>query len=63
MFRLPFIVHSFWNEPPASTERRLDAILFVKNLGIIGGLLLIYAHGSGRFSVKRLFATFKVPGA
>ena len=56
-----FIVHSFWNDPVE--EQRLQAILFMKNLGVAGGLLLISVYGSGRFSIRRLFATAKVPGA
>ena len=54
-----FIAHSFWNDPPEM--QRLEAILFMKNLAIIGGLMLVYVNGSGRFSVRRLFATTKVP--
>ncbi len=54
-----FIAHSFWNDPPE--VKRLEAILFMKNLAIIGGLLVVYVNGSGRYSIKRLFATTKVP--
>lgn len=54
-----FIAHSFWNDPP--DQQRIQAILFMKNLAIIGGLMLVYVNGSGRFSVKRLFATTRVP--
>lgn len=53
-----FIVHSFWNDQ--EPERRLQAILFMKNVAITGGLLMIWVNGSGRFSIKRLFATTKV---
>lgn len=56
-----FIVHSFWNAAPEL--RRLESIHFMKNLAITGGLLMVWVNGSGRYSVKRLFATFKVPGA
>ena len=56
-----FIVHSFWNDP--EDIRRLQSVLFTKNLAIIGGLLMVLVNGSGRFSVRRLFATFRVPGA
>lgn len=56
-----FIVHSFWNDP--EPERRLQAILFTKNLAIIGGLLMVWANGAGKFSVKRILATTKVRGA
>lgn len=53
-----FIAHSFWNDPPEN--QRIEAILFMKNLAIIGGLMLVYVNGSGRFSIRRLFATTKV---
>ena len=56
-----FIVHSFWNDP--EEVRRLQSVLFVKNLAITGGLLMVMVKGSGRYSIKRLFATFRVPGA
>ena len=56
---LTFIVHSYWNDPPDA--QRLQAILFMKNLAILGGLLMVIVNGSGRFSIKRLFATTKVP--
>lgn len=55
-----FIAHSFWNDPEA--ERRLEAIMFMKNLAIAGGLLMILVNGSGKYSIRRLFATAKVPG-
>ena len=73
-----FIVHDFWkipldckmivNCPQLQMEgsevfRRLQAVLFMKNLAITGGLLMVIVNGSGRFSVKRLFATTKVAGA
>ena len=54
-----FIVHSFWNDPP--DVQRMQSILFMKNLAITGGLLMIFVNGSGRISVKRLFATTHVP--
>jgi len=53
-----FIAHSFWNDPPQN--QRIEAILFMKNLAIIGGLMLVYVNGSGRFSIRRLFATTRV---
>ena len=55
-----FIVHSFWNDP-LGDARRLEAILFMKNIAITGGLLMIFANGVGKYSVRRLFATFRVP--
>jgi putative oxidoreductase len=73
-----FIVHDFWNVPfhchmtvdcpdlqaeGDNIYRRLQGILFMKNLAITGGLLMIWVNGSGRYSIRRLFATTKVPGA
>jgi len=54
-----FILHSFWNYP--IEEQRIEAILFMKNLAIIGGLIMVYINGSGKYSIKKLFATTKVP--
>lgn len=53
-----FIVHDFWTYP--KDEMRLQSILFMKNIAITGGLLIVIANGSGRFSIKKLFATTKV---
>lgn len=73
-----FIVHDFWNVPLTcdmvvscpelqmnGTEvfRRLEGVMFMKNLAIVGGLLMVLVNGSGRYSVKRLFATTRVAGA
>lgn len=49
---LTFIVYSFWNDP--QPIRRMNSVIFMKNIGICGGLLLIIVNGSGRYSVKRL---------
>jgi putative oxidoreductase len=54
-----FIVYSFWNDPV--TTQRLNAILFMKNIAIAGGLLMIAAHGGGKYSVQRLFVVSKLP--
>jgi len=70
---LTLIVHDFWNIPPEciisdtceyinEEFRRLQITMFMKNLAIIGGLLTVFVNGSGRWSIKRLFATTKVPG-
>ncbi|MCB0568774.1 MAG: DoxX family membrane protein [Phaeodactylibacter sp.] len=57
-----FIVHSFWNDPEPA--RRLQSILFMKNIAIMGGMLMVWANGAGKkYSIKRLFATTRVPGA
>lgn len=54
-----FMVYSFWNDPVS--ERRMASILFMKNMAIIGGLLMIVVNGAGRFSIKRLLAASKPP--
>lgn len=54
-----FIVHSFWNDPPEIA--RGEAISFMKNLAIIGGLLSVWVNDSGKYSVRRLLAGSKVP--
>ncbi len=53
-----FIVHSFWNDAPEYV--REESYAFMKNLAIIGALLMLYVNGAGRYSIKRLFATTKV---
>jgi putative oxidoreductase len=53
-----FIVHDFWTYP--KSELREQSILFMKNIAIIGGLLMLVGKGSGRYSIKRLLATTRV---
>lgn len=43
-----FIGHPFWSMEAA--ERALNQIQFLKNLSIMGGLLLLAIVGSGRYS-------------
>ena len=54
-----FIVYSFWNDPVE--EQRLHAILFMKNIAVAGGLLMIAAHGGGKYSIQRLFRVTRIP--
>lgn len=56
---ITIIFHSWWNDP--GDIKRIQSILFMKNLAIMGGLLMVVVNGSGKYSVKRLFATTKVP--
>lgn len=56
-----FVVHSFWNDP--AEVQRLQSTMFMKNMAIAGGLLLAVANESGRHSIRRLFATYRVPDA
>ena len=37
----------------------LQQTMLVKNIAIIGGLLMIFAHGSGKYSVRKLLASTK----
>ncbi len=53
-----FIVHDFWN--CKGDMLRLQSILFMKNMAIAGGLLMLIGKGSGRYSIKRLLATTRV---
>ncbi len=53
-----FLVHDFWNYP--KDQLRIQSILFMKDVAIIGGLLMVAGKGSGRYSMKRLFATTRV---
>lgn len=53
-----FIVHSFWNAPPEL--RAVQSVLFMKNLSIVGALLMVIVNGSGRFSVRRLIAAYRL---
>jgi putative oxidoreductase len=55
------IVHSFWNDP--IELRREHSIHFMKNVAILGGLLSVWVNGSGKISIRRLFATSRVRGA
>ncbi|MCB0689222.1 MAG: DoxX family protein [Saprospiraceae bacterium] len=54
-----FIVHSFWNDP--LPERRLQSILFMKNIAILGGLMFMAVNTSGKYSIKTLLANTRVP--
>jgi putative oxidoreductase len=53
-----FVLYSFWDDP--YPIRRINAIHFMKNLAIMGGLLIIMVNGSGRYSVKRLLSYTKL---
>jgi len=51
-------LYSFWDDP--MPIRRINSIHFMKNLAIMGGLLIIVVNGSGKFSVKRLLSYTKI---
>lgn len=43
------IFHNFWTYPPA--EQQVQMVMFLKNVSILGGLLLVAAFGAGPVSV------------
>ena len=51
------ISHRYWEF--ADAARRLQESQFFKNLSIIGGFLLLFATGSGRFGLDALLARRK----
>lgn len=58
VFLLPatFIFHAFWALPEA--EQQIQMIMFMKNLAIMGGLLMIVGRGAGPFALDNR----KAPG-
>ena len=48
---LAFLFHNFWAVPEA--QKVMQQIHFMKNMGIVGGLLYIAAFGAGRLSVDK----------
>lgn len=54
-----FIANAFWNE--TGEALRVAALDFMHSLAIAGGLLLVVAHGTGRFAVRKLLATARSP--
>jgi putative oxidoreductase len=61
LFMIPttLLFHDFWNY--AGAERLSQMANFMKNLAIIGGLLLLFAHGPGRYSLDYRFRRPKEP--
>ena len=55
VFLIPttLIFHAFWAVDPAQQQNQM--IHFMKNLAILGGLLMAVAHGTGRYSLDRQF--------
>lgn len=59
MIPITLIVYSFWNDP--QEVRRIQSIMFMKNIAIVGGLLLLMVNGAGKYSVKRLVHVLRLP--
>lgn len=51
MIPVTFMFHNFWAIPPA--DQQMQMIMFMKNLGLMGGMLYIMAFGSGPMSVDK----------
>ena len=43
--------HNFWAMAPE--KAMVNTLLFQKNMAVIGGMLMVFAFGPGRFSVDR----------
>jgi putative oxidoreductase len=46
-----FLFHAYWNAP--ADQALNQQIHFMKNIAIIGGLLVVVAHGAGRYALGR----------
>ncbi|OGI37467.1 MAG: hypothetical protein A2140_05045 [Candidatus Muproteobacteria bacterium RBG_16_62_13] len=51
MIPVTLVFHNFWTYPAA--EQQIQSIMFFKNLGLMGGMLLIMGFGSGPLSVDK----------
>lgn len=58
-FLFTSVVYSFWNDP--IDLQRINALAYIRNMAICGGLLMVIAHGSGKYSIKRLIHVMKLP--
>ena len=44
-----FLFHNFWAVPPEQVM--MQQLMFFKNIAVVGGLLVLAAHGAGAYSV------------
>ncbi|HET9820761.1 MAG TPA: DoxX family protein [Burkholderiaceae bacterium] len=44
-----FLFHAYWSMP--KEQQFMQMLMFQKNLGIVGGLLFVYAFGAGTLSL------------
>jgi putative oxidoreductase len=51
VFLIPttLVFHNFWDLQ--GMERQMQMVNFMKNLAVMGGLLLLFAHGPSRYSI------------
>jgi len=45
------IFHAYWAMPV--DQQRVQQLMFMKNIAIVGGLLMVFAFGAGRYSIER----------
>jgi putative oxidoreductase len=48
------LAHRYWEYPPAQVTAQYNN--FLKNLALIGGALLVFVTGPGRFSIDRMLS-------
>lgn len=51
MIPVTLVFHNYWTFPAA--EQQMQSIMFFKNLGLMGGMLLIMGFGSGPLSMGK----------
>ena len=51
MIPVTFLFHNFWAMP--ADQQMMQQIMFMKNLGLMGGMLYIMAFGSGPMSIDK----------
>jgi len=51
MIPVTFLFHNFWAVP--ADQQMIQQIMFMKNLGLMGGMLYIMAFGSGPMSLAK----------
>ncbi len=52
-------VYSFWRAP-TDASLRYQALHFVKNIAIMGGIIQVLVHKSGKYRIRRIFSTTRV---
>lgn len=45
------LFHNFWSVP--ADQAQIQTIMFMKNISIMGGLLFVVVHGSGKLSLAK----------
>jgi putative oxidoreductase len=46
-----FIFHAYWSMP--AEQQMVQQLMFLKNIAITGGLLMVFALGAGRYSLDK----------